>query len=341
MSARLLTAYLVSVGLAAGIISQALAKPPDLPAKVQVNCEKNSDKLVLKTYQVADLVVPIESAAWPDLAGLPPLPQATKAPEPVMVPLPAEMIPPSFGFVTPPAPPPAPYLPVPIPPVPPASGFRVSGGFKFLNSTEYQVPVLTNDKHCCPACSNANCNNCGAGAPCQLGTCVAAGCASAQVQMPKKTLEAELIRLIVNTIKPESWDVNGGRGTIDYFPLGMALTVNQTPDIQEQVAELLAVLRRLQDEQIAVEVRVISVPQGFGDKIAHECADGCSSCASSCGKHSAQKTHHGSISIGASFSSDAGLTGSISAEESSAGDECCSTDSACCKPSSTKRRLVR
>src|SRR6266852_2286224 len=67
MSARLLTAYLVSVGLAAGIISQALAKPPDLPAKVQINCEKCSDKLVLKTYQVADLVVPIESAPWPDL----------------------------------------------------------------------------------------------------------------------------------------------------------------------------------------------------------------------------------------------------------------------------------
>jgi hypothetical protein len=62
MSVRLLTAYLVSVGVAAGLISQALAKPPDLPAKVQVNCEKNSDKLVLKTYQVADLVVPVDSA---------------------------------------------------------------------------------------------------------------------------------------------------------------------------------------------------------------------------------------------------------------------------------------
>ena len=67
MSARILTAYLVSVGLAAGIISQALAKPPDLPAKVQINCEKCSDKLVLKTYQVADLVVPIENAPWPEL----------------------------------------------------------------------------------------------------------------------------------------------------------------------------------------------------------------------------------------------------------------------------------
>ena len=60
MSARVLTAYLVSVGLLAGIISQALAKPPDLPAKTQINCEKSSDKMVLKTYQVADLVIPVE-----------------------------------------------------------------------------------------------------------------------------------------------------------------------------------------------------------------------------------------------------------------------------------------
>ena len=42
MSARLLIAYLVSVGLLAAIVSQALAKPPDLPAKVQINCEKKS-----------------------------------------------------------------------------------------------------------------------------------------------------------------------------------------------------------------------------------------------------------------------------------------------------------
>src|SRR5439155_7182266 len=186
-------------------------------------------------------------------------------------------------------------------------------------------------KACCPACASANCNGCGADAPCQVPACVAAGCSSVQVQAPQKTLEDRLIRLIVSTVKPESWDVNGGRGTIDYFPLGMALTVNQTLDVQEQIEGLLAGLRRLQDEQIAVEVRVISVPKGFGDKVADKCAHCCDHCASSCGEHSVQKTHHGSVSIGASFNSDAGLTGSISAEESSAGDECCSKDDACCK----------
>jgi len=72
MSARFLTAYFVSIAIVAGIISQALAKPPDLPAKVQISCKKSSDKLVLKTYQVADLVVPVdglpEGLPWAEVA---------------------------------------------------------------------------------------------------------------------------------------------------------------------------------------------------------------------------------------------------------------------------------
>ena len=54
-----------------------------------------------------------------------------------------------------------------------------------------------------------------------------------------------LIRLVTNTIAPATWSSVGGRGTIDYYPLGMALVVTQTPDVHEQVAELLAMLRQL------------------------------------------------------------------------------------------------
>src|SRR5437867_1228268 len=106
MSARLFTAYIVSVGLVAGLISQAFAKPPDLPAKAQINCEKCSNKLVLKTYQVADLVVPIESAPWPDLVCPEPVPEAKWAPgaepepAPVLAPPPVQVMPEPFGFVT-------------------------------------------------------------------------------------------------------------------------------------------------------------------------------------------------------------------------------------------------
>ena len=47
----------------------------------------------------------------------------------------------------------------------------------------------------------------------------------------------------------------------------MALVINQTPDIQEQIADLLAALRRLQDQEVAVEVRLISVSEDFFERI--------------------------------------------------------------------------
>jgi type II secretory pathway component GspD/PulD (secretin) len=73
------------------------------------------------------------------------------------------------------------------------------------------------------------------------------------------TLEDQLIQLIVATIQPQTWSNNGGRATIDYYPMGMALVINQTPDAQEQIAGLLAGLRRLQDVEVTVETRVLTV----------------------------------------------------------------------------------
>ena len=48
------------------------------------------------------------------------------------------------------------------------------------------------------------------------------------------TLERELIRLITSTIKPDSWSALGGEGSIEYFPLGMALVINQSPEVIEE-----------------------------------------------------------------------------------------------------------
>jgi type II secretory pathway component GspD/PulD (secretin) len=84
---------------------------------------------------------------------------------------------------------------------------------------------------------------------------------------PKGTMEDVLIKLITNTIAPQSWASVGGQGTIDFYPLGMALVINQTPDIQEQVAELLTALRRLQDQEVSVEVRFITIAEQFYEKI--------------------------------------------------------------------------
>jgi len=48
-----------------------------------------------------------------------------------------------------------------------------------------------------------------------------------------------LMNLITNTVSPRTWDRQGGQGSIDYFPMTLALAINQTPDIQDQIAELL------------------------------------------------------------------------------------------------------
>jgi type II secretory pathway component GspD/PulD (secretin) len=84
---------------------------------------------------------------------------------------------------------------------------------------------------------------------------------------PGQSMEDILIQLIKNTIDPASWTDLGGSGTIEYYPLGMSLVVNQTPDIQEQIQQLLQRLRELQDLQVTVEVRFITLTEEFYEKI--------------------------------------------------------------------------
>src|SRR5262249_9223996 len=80
----------------------------------------------------------------------------------------------------------------------------------------------------------------------------APGCTGKSDVVKPATLEDRLIKVITDTIAPDSWSTTGGAGTIDYYPLGMALVILQTPDVHEQVAELLESLRRLQDDEVAV-----------------------------------------------------------------------------------------
>jgi type II secretory pathway component GspD/PulD (secretin) len=85
---------------------------------------------------------------------------------------------------------------------------------------------------------------------------------------PGTTAEEALIRLITQTVEPSSWSEVGGKGTIQYYPLGLALVVNQTQDVQEQIADLLDALKREQeneDREYTVETRIFQkVP---GDEI--------------------------------------------------------------------------
>ncbi len=75
------------------------------------------------------------------------------------------------------------------------------------------------------------------------------------------TLEERLIKLITSAVEPRSWSDLGGAGTIDYHPLTKSLVINQTPDVQEQILDMLNSLRRLQKQEVVLEVRFLSVDE--------------------------------------------------------------------------------
>lgn len=76
-----------------------------------------------------------------------------------------------------------------------------------------------------------------------------------------------LIELIQNTIDTESWVDNGGLGTIDSFVSNLSLIVSQTQEVQDKIQDLLRKLRELNDVQIVVEVRFITLRDNFFERI--------------------------------------------------------------------------
>jgi len=75
------------------------------------------------------------------------------------------------------------------------------------------------------------------------------------------TRERELIRLLQNTVSRNTWRDAGGPGTAEFLPLNNAMVVNQTADVLEQVADLLAALRKRHETEVALEVRIVTVSE--------------------------------------------------------------------------------
>ncbi len=76
-----------------------------------------------------------------------------------------------------------------------------------------------------------------------------------------------LMDLIISTVEPDSWDNIGGGGTIKSFPTTLSLVVRQTQQVHDEISELLAQLRRLQDLQVTIEVRFVTVTDRFFERI--------------------------------------------------------------------------
>ena len=76
-----------------------------------------------------------------------------------------------------------------------------------------------------------------------------------------------LIDLITTTVEPGTWDLDGGAGRLDGEENTLSLVIRQTPAVHDQIVDLLGQLRKLQDLQVTVEVRFISVTDRFFERI--------------------------------------------------------------------------
>ncbi len=56
--------------------------------------------------------------------------------------------------------------------------------------------------------------------------------------------DQELIQLIQTVIHPSFWRINGGEGVIEYYEPGLALIVLGSSEVQDEIADLLWMLRR-------------------------------------------------------------------------------------------------
>lgn len=76
-----------------------------------------------------------------------------------------------------------------------------------------------------------------------------------------------LVDLITTTVEPGAWDIDGGAGTLAGDENTLSLVIRQTPAVHEQIVDLLNQLRKLQDLQVTVEVRFVSVTDRFFERI--------------------------------------------------------------------------
>ena len=76
-----------------------------------------------------------------------------------------------------------------------------------------------------------------------------------------------LIQLIQQTVSPDSWEEMGGSSTMVEYAQNLSLVISTTSEVHDQITELLESLRRLQNLQITIEVRFITLADTFAEQI--------------------------------------------------------------------------
>ncbi len=76
-----------------------------------------------------------------------------------------------------------------------------------------------------------------------------------------------LIDLIQTTVVPDTWEALGGPSTMREYAQNLSLVISTTSDVHDQITDLLESLRRLQNLQITIEVRFITLADSFAEQI--------------------------------------------------------------------------
>jgi type II secretory pathway component GspD/PulD (secretin) len=64
-------------------------------------------------------------------------------------------------------------------------------------------------------------------------------------KVPGETNADRLVALVTSMVRPYSWDKMGGAGTAEFYDIGSALVVKNTPEVIQEVGDLLEALRRI------------------------------------------------------------------------------------------------
>ncbi len=76
-----------------------------------------------------------------------------------------------------------------------------------------------------------------------------------------------LMQLIETTVVPDTWEALGGPSSMSPYQQNLSLVISTTSDVHDQIADLLDSLRRLQNLQITIEVRFITLSDNFFEQI--------------------------------------------------------------------------
>ncbi len=76
-----------------------------------------------------------------------------------------------------------------------------------------------------------------------------------------------LMMLIQQTIDPDSWLLAGGQSTITPYPANLSIVVSAPQTTHEKITDLLESLRQLQDLQVTIEVKFITLTDNFFERI--------------------------------------------------------------------------